>query len=94
MNDFDSKWTRQNVPLSQGCKKYIITGIQTFYNQIVLQSLESFHIVPLARLEGFRARLEGCRPLNPSKLEGFRALNTSNMEAFRALIPYSLIGGV
>ena len=44
------------------------------------------HIVPVARLEGFRA-------LKSSKLEGFRALKSFKLEGFRALKPYGQIGG-
>ena len=43
-------------------------------------------VVPVARLEGFRA-------LKSSKLEGFRALKPSKLEGFRALQPYGQIGG-
>ena len=51
-----------------------------------IKIFKSGHIVPVARLEGFRA-------LKSSKLEGFRALNTSKLEAFRALKAYGQIGG-
>ena len=43
-------------------------------------------VVPVARLEGFRA-------LKSSSLEAFRALKSSNLEALRALKPYYQIGG-
>ena len=67
------------LPSLEPLEKFVVGG---WWSKVSVM-----HIVPVTRLEGFRAlkssNLEGFRVLKPSNLEGFRAYRNTSSEVIK-----------